>query len=366
LRVASKTTELFEYLVGAFYTHEVSEQSQHFVLQDLAGQPAPNTLFTYQVPTRYEEYAAFGDLTYHITHALDVSGGLRYSKNRQAYTQVGSGLFSLNTPTQHSSEGVVTYLGNARYHVDDHSTAYVRYATGYRPGGPNFVTVDPLTGVLPASPKFKADHLASYEVGYKTDTIGRAVGFDVAAYYINWKDIQITTFRGNFGVIVNAAGASVRGVEMTLSARPVQRLSANASLAYQDAHLTAEAPDLKGRDGERLPNVPRFTAALNADYEIATNAWQPRVGATVRYVSSREASFDNNLGVLQYRLPGYTTVDARGSFAVGSVDVQLYAHNILDERGQLSAGTGYSSFGGPAQVSIQQPRTIGFMVSTRF
>ena len=44
----------------------------------------------------------------------------------------------------------------------------------------------------------------------------------------------------------------------------------------------------------------------------------------------------------------------------------LYAQNVTDERGQLSAYTGLSGFGGPARVSVIRPRTIGLVIGKDF
>lgn len=120
--------------------------------------------------------------------------------------------------------------------------------------------------------------------------------------------------------------------------------------------------DLGAAKGERLPNVPRFTSTLDTDYVFSNVGWQPTVGATARYISKRSASFENNVSFPQYRLPDYTTVDLRTGFTLGSVDAQLYVHNLFDEHGQQSIVV--PQFG--ARVAIVQPRTIGVTVTTRF
>ena len=68
----------------------------------------------------------------------------------------------------------------------------------------------------------------------------------------------------------------------------------------------------------------------------------------------------------QYRLREYATVDLRGGVTLGSARLQLYCRNVGDERGQLSALTGTSLSGGPANVSILQPRTVGLSVEMNF
>jgi len=119
-----------------------------------------------------------------------------------------------------------------------------------------------------------------------------------------------------------------------------------------------------------LPDVPRVSAALNADYAIPLANFRPSVGATLRYVSDRWASFDNSQLYPQYHLPEYATVDLRSGvvFDVANdhpLSFQLYVHNLLDKRGQLSA-FGYYSAPGTTAVTILQPRTIGINASTQF
>jgi iron complex outermembrane recepter protein len=77
-------------------------------------------------------------------------------------------------------------------------------------------------------------------------------------------------------------------------------------------------------------------------------------------------SFDASAGDPQYRLPSYTSVDLRGAVAFGSANLRLYVRNLLDKRGQLSADTTLIQAGGPAMVSILQPRTIGMTLDFKF
>ena len=366
LRVASQGASRLEWLAGAFYTHESSTDYQIDAPQDLTGHPATNDLFTYYAPTVYQQIAGFANLTYHLTAQFDVSGGLRYSQNRQSHGQTGSGLLIGSNPTIEITDNVTTYLADARYHPNHQSTAYLRYATGFRPGGPNFVANDPLTGLPLAPPTYKSDQLRSYEAGFKAETAGQALSVDLAAYAINWSDIQIQAIRNGLTVIANAGKAVIRGAEVDLSIRPVDGFVTKVALGYQNAHLTEASADLGGAARERLPNVPRLTAAVNSDYELWHGDGSPTVGATMRFVSDRTSGFGPTDTSSNWHMPSYATVDLRSGLTFGSVTAQLYAHNILDKRGQLSAQPVFALFGGPAHVSIMQPRTIGINLSTSF
>ncbi len=362
IRLASATGKRLEWVLGGFYTDEKSDYSQAVGLRDLAGQPAPNDILYFIRPSRYEEYAAFGDVTWHFTEKLAVTGGLRYASNRQGFEQTNTGLIAgVSVPTVRSSDNVFTYLANARYRFTDRATGYLRYATGYRPGGPNQGAAfkDPLTGLPLSAPTFDSDELASYEVGFRTETQDRRFSVDVAAYYIDWSDIQISVVRNGIGARANApGGATINGAELTLSARPTRSFTVTGTYAYQDATLSEANTDLRAAKDARLPNVPHSTATLDTDYVFSQEGLRPTIGATVRHVGERMAVITAN----SYRLPEYTSIDLRGGITLGSADLQLFVHNLSDERGQLS--TFISS--GISGITILQPRTYGVLASMKF
>jgi outer membrane receptor protein involved in Fe transport len=240
---------------------------------------------------------------------------------------------------------------------------YLRIATGYRPGGPNVVLNDSDTGQPIAPPTFDSDSLTSYEAGIKASTADRRYTLDAAIYHIDWEDLQIVAVRNNVGVVANASAAQSQGAELTLTAIPVDALTLAAAFGYMNAELSEASPDLGGANGEALPNTPEFTATLSADYDFAGGA---SLGATYRFVDERSSSFDASASLPQYDLPDYQVVDLRGGFQFGAAEVQLYVKNLLDERGQLSVYTGQTLLGGPANVSILQPRTYGLSVNFGF
>ncbi|WP_167762432.1 TonB-dependent receptor [Brevundimonas intermedia] len=355
-----------DWIAGGFYTREKSFQLQTLPATDVTGAPFPILLLNAELPSLYEETAAFGTATWHVTDRLDLSGGLRYAKNEQTYEQIASGLLVAPAPKRSSSENVTTYLANAKYRLNDRSIAYLRYATGYRPGGPNMVSNDPVTGEPLAPPTFDSDSLESYEAGYKVSTADGRFGLDASIYLIDWTDLQIVALRNGVGVVANASEAAIKGAELTVTARPVPALTLVGSLSLMDAQLEADSPDLGGQKGDALPDAPDVTLALSADYAFSLGGYDADVGATVRYVDDRVASFDQSPGSPQHQLPDYTTVDLRAGVDFGQVRAQLYVRNLFDEFGELSAVTSFSVAGGPIQITPLRPRTIGLTLSRRF
>jgi iron complex outermembrane receptor protein len=366
VRLASSGTQTFEWLVGGFYTNENSNRHAAYDPRGPSLQPEPNYLYTFSVPSRFGESAAFGDLTWHLNSKFDVTGGVRYAQDRQRFEQIGSGAFGSSTPLTHSSDDATTYLADARYHFSDHATGYLRYATGFRPGGPNYAATNPATG-LPIGPAtFAPDNLKSYEIGYKAETAGGRLSIDIDAYDIDWRNIQIIEILDGFGFYTNApGGATSRGSELSLTARPSPGFIVSWALAYQDAYLDQANYSLGASEGERLPNVAHFTASANADYMLPVSNFKPTVGSSVRYVDGRTSGFDNTVGNVnvspQYQLPPYTTVDLRGGLTFTSVVAQVYIHNLFDSRGQLSEEA--LPF---TRVTILQPRTVGMTITARF
>lgn len=361
----SATGERFDWLAGAFYTYEDSDQFQKLLAYAPDGALASVNFLSLSWPSHYEEYAGFGSLTLHVTDKLDVSGGIRYAHNSQGQEQIGSGELIESFPKRSSSDSVATHLANVRYRASESFTSYLRFATGYRPGGPNALVND-LNGRPLAPPTFRADKLTSYEAGLKLQSDGRRVNAALAIFRIDWDNMQIAAIRSGLGVIANATKARSRGAELTVTAMPARGLTIAGAFGYTDAELTQDAPDLGGVRGESLPDAPEVTAALTADYRFGLASYEAFAGTTVRYVDDRNSSFDRSPGVPQYRLPAYATIDVRVGIDLGSSRVQLYCKNVTDEWGQLSASTGQWRPGGSIDVSAMQPRTFGLSVDMSF
>jgi iron complex outermembrane recepter protein len=364
LRLAGSETYL-DWLVGGFFTHESTDQFESLPAFDPSGAPFPLNLLTVQLPSTYKEFAGFATLTYHITSQWDVTGGLRDAHNSQTEQQIGSGILIGSLPQQDTSGSSITYLTDLKYHPTQNFMTYARFATGYRPGGPNLVS-NGANGQPLASPTFNPDTLHSYEAGIKAGTPDRKLSVDASIYQINWNDVQIAAVRNNVGILANAPSARNKGGELTVTALPLPQFTVVGAVGITDAELHEDAPDLGGKKGDPLPNTPKFTGTLSGDYVFPLASYNAFAGATLRHVSERVASFNMNTSEPQYHLPEYTTTDVRTGLDIGDARAQLYVRNVFDSRGQLSADTTFTVTGGPAEVSLLQPRTIGISVSTRF
>jgi outer membrane receptor protein involved in Fe transport len=356
IRLASQGETALEWTLGAFYTHESTQRHVDWRGTNVQGTVDPGLVHLF-APSTYDEYAIFANSTWHITDKLEFGGGARYARNDQEFQVEAAGRLVRPSSTNSAAESIATYLANARYHFTERTMGYLRYATSYRPGGPNYLVFGPGGGLI-APETFDSDTLKSYEVGIKGESNNRRFGAELAVFHINWENIQVLSAAPNGAdSFANVSGGAIsRGAELSLTARPIEGFVAVSTFSYLDSYLREDSPEVSAVKGERLPAVPRVTAALAGDYSFATEGLRPRVGATVRYVSERLSEF--NFGFPRFELDDYTAVDLRAGVSLHTVDLQLYGRNIFDTRGQMS--------GSALGLSIIPPRSIGISASVSF
>ncbi|MDP9123889.1 MAG: TonB-dependent receptor [Pseudomonadota bacterium] len=358
-RLTSAAGGTVEWLAGLYWDRETADQKQHVLDSAAGGSPVPD-LAQLDLVSKYEEMAAYGDVTWNATPKLAFTGGLRVAQNKQVFTQNASGpLVGGSLPPANSKETPKTWLATARYALTPTSNVYVRAASGYRPGGPNAVLDDPATGQPLAPPTFAHDSLWSYEAGYKGDLFDNTLSIETAVYDIRWKDIQQPYSVNGIGVIINGGKAEIQGFEFGATWRPSPRWSLVGHLSTIDGRLKEKAPGL-GDAGGRLPNTADLAASLGAkaSFDLAGHAgW---FGASERYAGERDASVGG------YRMPEYWLTDLNGGMDFGHVSLSLYVRNVFDTHAQLGTSTTEMSLGGPAQVELARPRTVGMTLTASF
>jgi outer membrane receptor protein involved in Fe transport len=362
-RLASPGGGQIEWLVGAFYTKEKSENLQLADATDTARNPVPglDPLFEASVPTSYQEIAVFGNLTYRFTDNFDVTGGVRWARNEQDFRQISSGPLLPPTPPGgvpgESEESVVTYSVSPKYRFNEDVMAYIRVATGYRPGGPN-------AAVPGAKLSVGSDTLINYEVGLKSEFLKGRVLFDAAVYRIDWQDIQGAILVNGAGYLDNLGKATIRGAEMTTAFQPISALRIGVNASYNDAYIAEDNPAVFFVEGDTLPGVPKLTASATAVYSFnLTEDWSGGVGAGYRYVGSTLSGLQaSGTAVLN---DAYRVLDVNASISRGKLTARLLVRNVTDERAFLGSGFGLSMPEGITSA-VLQPRTVGFSLDMKF
>ncbi|WP_174297798.1 TonB-dependent receptor [Sphingomonas bacterium] len=383
VRLSSPSSNRLEWLIGGFYTHERTHDDQiENALQpdgqpvtpvDLGFGPIPaDPLFQASLPSTYREYAAFGDLTYHFTSKFDVAAGVRYANNRQVFPITASGILIVLQSGAYdaalsgtSSEGVVTYSVGPRYQVTDDILAYARVSSGYQAGGPNI----PYPGV-PAT--VKSDRTTNYEAGLKTRFWDRRGLFDLAAFWIDWRDIQILGLVPDTGFtyLDNGGRARSRGVSADASISPATGFTLAGNATYTDAKLREAVPAIGARAGDQLPYTPRWSGSVQANYEWSLGGdLRAHLNVGARVVGARYSGFIANNMPNAYRLAPYAAADFGASLSYRGYTARLFVKNAFDRRAyNYYYYVTDAVLGSVDQIQGTpiQPRTIGLSLDAKF
>ncbi len=361
IRFSAPIGPRFEWLVGAFYTDEKINTYQEILAVTPSLVRAGAFSITGGYDVEYEEYAAFANLTIHVSDRFDVQVGGRQSRIREVDPAATPGGIFAGAPTPETitRSNAFTYLLTPRFKITPDIMLYARAASGYRAGGPNFSTA--ISG--PLSP-YTPDKTRNYEVGIKGDALDQRLTFDASAYYIDWKNIQLL-LTNVFSYYANAGGAKSQGAELSAELRPLRGMTLATWVAWSNAELTEGLPaggTPVGLTGDRLPYSPRFSGNISLDQEFPlTGGITGFVGAAARYVGERAAAFRPSAIAPQPTMASYTQVDLHGGVRMQSWTLNAFVNNVADERGL----TGIYPYA-PSSFNYIQPRTIGLALAYQF
>lgn len=373
LRADIRLSEAIDWLIGGYYAKEKNDRINYYQALDaatgtvLGGRQAIGYL---DYPSEYRELSGFTDITFHITDQFDIQVGGRMAFMQTALPDYAQGgpLFGAATSQGRSvvKNEAFTYLLTPTYRFNDDVMIYARFASGFRPGGPNL----PAATADPTVPRgYDPDRTFNYEIGSKGKLFDGMLIYDVSLYHIDWKDIQLQgliapTTRVNYKA--NGSRAKSEGVDLALTFRPVPSLTLSASGSYNVAELTRDFPSnltsLWGLAGDRLPFSARYTWHLEAEKQFAVSgAVTATISASHAYVGDRKGPFVSP-ALTRAELPGYHSTSVRAGLAFEQVELSLFANNLFDKRGLLMGGNGGIL---PNLYQYVAPRTIGLSLTAR-
>lgn len=345
------------WVVGAFYSRRTDTYFQVLPIPGVGPTPlGQNVVFKGNADFRVEQVAVFGDVSYDIRPDLTASVGLRYytadSRTSTDVTQLPNPRLS---GTLSSSDSKTTPKFALAYKPNAQTLIYAQAAQGFRTGGANKVN-PPIPGLTPDPRSFKPDSLWNYEAGVKGDWFDRRLNFTLAAFAIEWKDLQIQLVNpAGFAYYDNAGDARSRGVEAQASLEPVDGLVFSASATYTDAETKTAVPSVGALKGSKIPGVADFTSSLSAQYTRKMGTIDAFARVDASYVGESNAIFENN------KQGDYTLTNVRLGGSRGGYDVELFVANATDERPVVFN----FPFPNPSVYTVT-PRTIGVTLRTSF
>ena len=337
-----------------------------------------------------ESFSAFLQTYAQLSDALKLSAGVRYTHDSidarstlatglgsQALTSANWDKFdvvfpgSLDVGGKKSWDNVGWKLG-LDYTIADNQMVYASWARGFKSGGFTGRIGVAADGDTPYGPE-KVD---TFEVGLKADFLDRRLRTNLAAFYTNYRDMQVaqiyfdpaTNVQGNR--ILNAAKSTIKGFELEVQAIPVDGLTLRSSLAYLDTAykdflyfdpVSATFTQLKGA---ALQNAPKWQAALGANYTYKMAGGGKIVGDVSWSYTAKKyytAILNTPRSTVQpmYYIDALLTYHAPDDrFTIG-----LWGKNLADKR---YISTVYDSPGYMGLVGYAPPRQFGVSAGFNF
>ena len=313
-----------------------------------------------------EAFGAFAEVTYDVSDQWTVIAGLRYNYEER----VGTGAFmfdaagiDIRTDAEEDWDDVTPRL-TVQYQPSDRAMVYLTYTEAFKSGVIN-------TGSL--SPPLDPETVNAFELGYKGSNADGSVNYSIAAFYYDYKDLQISFVDETSTVsTINAAEAENYGVEFELNADMGNGFSMDLFATY----LSAEYQDFVNGDyasgfalvdlsGNTLPNAPEFTAKLGFAYATQAGNGNLRFRADGYYQDEVFFTEWNRDDAYQ---DSYVLLNAGIDYLIGEGNwmVSLWARNLADEEiisNNIITAPLYDSL---RVGSVLPPRTFGASVRFNF
>ncbi|MEM6583769.1 MAG: TonB-dependent receptor [Pseudomonadota bacterium] len=352
-----------EFIFGLYYFEEsASETTQEQVALNLSFW-GPAKIYDVDNTSK----AIYGQATYSFSEALQLTAGLRYSEDEKKLFQ-DQAPDPTNPQTRiqaNFSEDFDNVSGTLAvdYFWTPSISTYLKYATGYKSGG--YFSRAAIQFQRP----FDEETLVSYELGLKSEWMEKRLRANVAIFYSEYDDLQISQFVPGAGgaesVLSNAGKANFTGAEIELLAVPTPGLTLSLTYSWLDPEYDEyEFFDPTGQfcgtpetacdvsDRGVFPNTPEYSASVGARYEFAPTVygdWSARVDVAWNdgySFGTIEISDPSRIETDSYTLVnGRISLDNIDFFNTGTLRLSAWGKNLTDEEYRTNSIGAFESLG---------------------
>lgn len=447
LQANIEVSERFSAIVGASYLKESGRLTNEFdgpffppLLQGLSAQlPFLGIPTTGYAPgccqlrlngeTGTRALSAFVDGRFKLTERLQLTGGVRYSHERRTGAQE-FGVFG--SPVPNALLGALDFynVGNLQpvtfkattphvaleYQASETLFIYASANRGFKAGGFNIGS--------PQNTPYNPEKIWSYEVGAKSELFDRRLRINAAAFYYDYKDLQVQDSVGQSTIIRNTGSATIKGFEVEALARPTSRLELEVGFSWLDAEFdsfnliepnrpviynpftpgvapvaaplltpgskivsfsptfglvpvgapagfTPGTPFIQSYSavvdlgGNRLPRAPRFKASASASYSFPIGSGDLKVRATY--------AWQDDVFFTVYNIPtaaqdAYGALKMRATYRPNDGDwsVSVFGDNLTNEKALTNGIITGQVYGGIVIGNMIPPRTVGLEFNMTF
>jgi iron complex outermembrane receptor protein len=358
-------------------------------------------------PTPSFNHAAFAHLTLHMTDALNLSLGARYSEDEKTYTHFrrnpdgtqptgacppvlvvpgppvpipipntvfapsNCALFGLYDRGATWSDQRSDWRVALDYRVGERVMTYLTASTGYKGGG-----VNPRPFILAQLLPFNSEEMTAYEIGFKTTLADNSVRLNGAVFLNDYTDIIMTLnpcFQatpdptdgpGPCALPINAGSADVPGAELELEWHMGDRWLLDAATSWLDFEYSTTVAPVSLTDVPPYTPETKWSMGIQYDHPL-------RSGGSLGF--RVDASYQSDIYVLPVngatnRIEGYTLSNARmmwrsadqmwdAAFEITNLTDEYYYQTLFDQYGS-GAGTLAGQPGLPRMYGVTLRRTF--------
>jgi iron complex outermembrane receptor protein len=381
-------TERLQGVVGGFYLNGSAEGAFDTVI----GGAGLTTYTGGKVDTK--SIAFFGDFSFDVTDQFKVSAGLRWTKDDKTATVLRQDYLGIRSPyfgnpnaiffrtrtdyTNSDSYEKFTPRISVSYEPREDLNLYASWGRGFKSGG--FDMRGDAIFIPSTVDGYKPETIDSWELGMKGAFLDRTLFINMAAFYSDYKDQQVTVQAvqpppnvGVASVVDNAGQATIYGFELEMRAVPTDNLQLNLAFGYIHAdydefltYIAGGTVPIDVADSRVFQNTPEFT--INASATWSNELFGGRLDF-VPAIAMRSATsmfeipnpiLDQGATVIADAALNWTAADDR--FTIG-----LHGRNLTDERYRVG---GYNFPGALLGNSIigyyGPPRTFAVTAGYRF
>lgn len=345
------------------------------------------TFGAYDALVATKAWGVFDQLTFSLTDALKLIGGVRYSReekfnfgDEQAFCPIsaypdlslpdilalfeGPGCFHASQGSQSGEWSNVDWKAALSYDLSDSVSTYLSVTTGFKSGGLN-----PGVNVF-GNKDFDPETVTSYELGIKGRFLEDTLSLNTAIFYMDYEELQVTQINEVEQITDNAGGAGIYGIEIEGQWRITQSDLLAGFLSGLDATYTEYRNAVDQRDGSvypsldgnYLPHAPKLSARLQYSHDFTLGN-----GATITPMAAvywQSESYLRGFNFLIDRIGSYskTSLNLTYQDTSGHWRAALYVDNLEDE---VVRNNGYTAIGNYFS-DYAPPRTFGARISYEY
>ena len=369
--------DTLDFVLGAYYFEEEADVFNPITFFGSFGVPTANNRYGLD----NDSVAVFGQTDWRpafLDERLTVTLGARWTEEEKNQYVIQPGIYDEATDDTFDNVSVSAALS---YAFTDNVSGYVRYAEGWKSGGFNAEAANAAEFLR----GYDDEEVDAYEIGLKSLLLDGRLQLNVAAFYNDFENFQLSVFEGAnaSSLIVNVPEFETSGFEVEAVALVTEDLQLSVAYGYLDAEYKEFPSDFTffGKDEAGVPYSPENNLTLGVDWTLVRadyGTWELHVDYS--YLDEHTPFIDPDQ-VAASQIDDRWLLNARLAVADipvgdGNLVMALWGQNLTDEDYRINT----IPFGGVDQridpnggsgvgwttSYFGDPRTYGFEVTYNF